>query len=143
MKNKSLTAKILTYAGTLPFLFAGIGQFFIDDIFGIDLVTIATAYGAIIVSFVAGIHWGVFLFKDSPMNLFIHSNVIALLSWSSLLVPAIAGFFILAASFVYLILIDLTLKKKEIIEPWFFQIRLQATLIAIVTLTLNIFGLMV
>lgn len=138
MKDKTLVARYLTYAGTVPFLFTGIGQFFADELFGLNLQHLAMTYGAVIVSFIAGIHWGVYLFKETPMNLFIHSNVVALLSWSALLVPPFAGYFILISSFVYLILIDLKLRKLEIIESWFIQIRVQATSLAILTLLLGV-----
>lgn len=136
--TKQTLAQILTYAGTLPFLATGIVPWFAPNIFGLDFTMTALAYSAIIASFIAGIHWGFYMHKDAPMNLFIHSNIVALSAWLGLIITPLFGFFLLALCFLYLLFIDIKLFKSNIIEPWFIRLRLHATGIVILALGLNV-----
>lgn len=134
--TKQSLAKILTYAGILPFLVCAVLALFTDDapLLPVGLSQVVLAYGAVIASFVAGIHWGIFLFRDTPVNLFIHSNVIALLAWLSLLMPTAAGTCTLIICFGYLLFIDNKNHHAKAIESWFFTLRIQASVAVIITL---------
>lgn len=143
MEKKNL-AKILTYSGILPFIACAVYVFFADNIpfFQISVMDVLLAYGAIIASFIAGIHWGIYLFKDAPLNLFIHSNVIALLAWVSLLFPPLISAGILIMCFGYLLAIDRSIFKAGIYEDWFYQLRLHASCAVIISLMLAIGALL-
>lgn len=143
MEKKNL-AKILTYSGILPFIACAVYVFFADNIpfFQISAMDVLLAYGAIIASFIAGIHWGIYLFKDAPLNLFIHSNVIALLAWVSLLFPPLISAGILIMCFGYLLAIDRSIFKAGIYEDWFYQLRLHASCAVIISLMLAIGALL-
>ena len=73
-------AKILTYAGTLP-LVACVGLIF-SPIVGVDNHMLAANYSAVILSFLCGTHWAIFLFftEKCPNNFLFTSNMFALLA---------------------------------------------------------------
>ena len=130
--KKSLLAQCLTYAGVLPFLGAAIIPAVKPNFLGLSYDNIILTYGAVIASFVAGVHWGIYLFKDPPLNLFIHSNIAALLAWSAVLVVHPGSAFMLLLCFLYLIVIDRQLSKAGILESWYLRMRLIATTLVIV-----------
>ena len=113
--KKALLAQCLTYAGVLPFLGAAIMPAVKSNFLGLNYDSVILTYGAVIASFVAGIHWGIYLFKDAPLNLFIHSNVVALLAWCAVMVAHPANTVILLICFLYLIVIDRQLWKAGVI----------------------------
>jgi hypothetical protein len=93
----------------------------------------ALGYGAVIASFVCGLHWGFFLFADQklPVNLLTTSNVGALLAWLMLLLSPVAmsyGFAGLAVILLGLLAIDRVLLRSGLIEPWFWTVRRNATI---------------
>lgn len=93
----------------------------------------ALTYGAVIVSFVCGMHWGLFMQPRGPMpiNLLITSNVGALAAWAMLLISmwsATAAFLGLAACLALLLQIDRRLLGAGTIAPWFWRLRRDASL---------------
>ena len=125
-------ARILTYAGTLPLITCVALSFAPID--GIDHKLFASSYSAIILSFLCGIHWAIFLyFSDKfSLNLFITSNLIALLAWCSLLVAhqQIALIF-QGLCFLFLLMLDFKLRREDILPEWFYQLRRNATSIVV------------
>jgi hypothetical protein len=83
----------LGFAGAIPFVVLSILLWLIDE----DLhpfVSIAlAAYGAVIVSFLGGIHWGVAFLKKSEHQRFhlIWGVTLSLLAWLAVLMPAFSG----------------------------------------------------
>ena len=132
--KKALLAQCLTYAGVLPFLGAAIMPAVKSNFLGLNYDSLILTYGAVIASFVAGIHWGIYLFKDAPLNLFIHSNIVALLAWCAGLVSHPANTVILLICFLYLVVIDRQLWKAGVIEDWYLRMRLIATTLVLFAL---------
>ena len=132
--KKALLAQCLTYAGVLPFLGAAIMPAVKSNFLGLNYDSVILTYGAVIASFVAGIHWGIYLFKDAPLNLFILSNVVALLAWCAVMVAHPANTVILLICFLYLIVIDRQLWKAGVIEKWYLRTRLIATTLVLFAL---------
>jgi len=131
----SRQASLLSYLGVLPFLFCAVA---IIAGYEQDKATfILRAYGAIIVSFISGIHWGLCM-KDNQRKtvwLLATSNAIALLAWASLLMHhAISALVTLTLSFVFLLAIDRKLYRLGQIELWFIKLRNRATLFVIISL---------
>lgn len=120
-----LVAVGLTAAGALPFA-GGLLNALISD--GSWLITVQI-YGAVIASFVSGIHWGAALFAAPRMapSLLVVSNVTALLAWIGALIAPGIGFFLLAVVFTALLLIDRLLYRDGILPSWFFRLRLAVT----------------
>lgn len=137
MKNKDLAlARMLTYLGTLPLV--GCVALIFAPITGLDSAVVASAYAAVIVSFLCGIHWAVFLFfsEKSPTNLLVTSNIVALVAWGSLLVNNHAIAFVLQClCFLTVFMLDFKLHRAGILPEWFYSLRRNATVIVVICLT--------
>lgn len=133
MKNIDIKlAKILTYSGTLPLIVCVVLIFF--PIVGIDGSILAKTYGAIILSFLCGMHWASFLFfsEKCPYNLLVTSNIVALLAWCSLLITYQEITFISQAlCFLFLLTLDFRLRDAGVLPEWFYQLRRNATIIVV------------
>lgn len=131
------TAQLLTYAGTLPLIIAAV-ELVVGRLPSSDVVWMASTYSAIIISFLAGIHWAYHLFFSDrcPRNLLLTSNTVALLAWVSLLVPQHQPWQILLQilCFLYLLILDYKLSLAGILPPWFYSLRRNATVIVVLAL---------
>lgn len=125
-------AFLLAMAGTLPF-FAGL----LLTVAGWPLQSVSGAlfahsYGVVIVSFLAGIQWGIYLFSQGRLNLFIASNLIALLAWFSLLFAGrTSGFLILDLCFIAALVVDWYCHRDKLIGSWFWTLRWQISAVVI------------
>lgn len=129
-------ARILTYSGTLPLVACVVLIF--APIAGVDGNLLAKTYGAVILSFLCGIHWAVFLFfaEKCPHQLLISSNVLALLAWCSLLgIDQRIAFALQALCFLILFVLDFRLHRAGILPEWFYNLRRNATVIVVVCLS--------
>lgn len=135
-------ARLLTYLGAVPMLGA-------CALAGFGIVPTALAshilitYAAIIIAFLAGIHWGVYLFFAGacPRNLLLTSNITALLAWAVLLMPQLSLALVLQLLCVaYLLLLDVKLHRASILPAWFFHLRRTASWLVIASLV-SMFGL--
>lgn len=122
----------LTYAGVTPFiactvcLLAHIRNI---PIFG-STQHILSSYGLLIVTFLAGIHWGQTLVKTSTIGdmLYVTSNAVTLVAWLGYLALSPNNYWLLLAILFLLVLtIDLQLFKRHIINSRYFVMRLIAT----------------
>jgi hypothetical protein len=136
--NLKLEVAALTYSGTLPLIILAAYKF-IPNTPSLDTVLIAAAYSAVILSFLCGIHWAIFLFfaEKCPHNLLITSNIIALLAWASLLdVHSDTSKLLQQLCFLYLLTLDLRLRDASVLPAWFYTIRRNATAIVIFCLAI-------
>ena len=129
----------LALAGTLPFIARALlpllGHDSLPHLGPLDQVV--ASYGLAIVCFLAGAHWGVYLSGRSTgsLNLFIISNVIFLAVWFAYVGAGInIAIGIQVAAFLALLFIDLRLKNSDVISAAYFQVRMMATMIAVVSL---------
>lgn len=91
------------------------------------------AYGAVIASFVCGMHWGIALrpVATIPVNLLLTSNAGALAAWLLVLVAlwsipfACIGLVVVLG---LLLLIDHRLLGAAVLQPWFWTVRRNASL---------------
>ncbi len=131
-------AQGLVYAGSLPFLACALLAWTgpIAGLSSLDPVAVAIGYGAVIASFIAGIHWAVQLFAGERCgdNLLIASNVVALLAWGALLIGGVWGLALLMVCFATLFALDRRLHRRGIWPTWFLRLRRNIT--AIVTCAL-------
>jgi hypothetical protein len=127
--------KRLTYAGTIPLLLCTFATLLLVS--SIEAVRSAICYGAIIVSFLCGIHWALFLLLGDRCrrNLLLYSNGIALAAWSSLLIaPVSISLCILALCFMALLKLDTELAMADIYPAWYARLRTNATTIVMLNL---------
>lgn len=122
-----VTAWLLAAAGTLPFL-AAIAE--AGRLGGIGTVQI---YGAVIASFVCGMHWGAALFAPDALavRLFLLSNVAALLAWLAALLTPQPGFLLLAVIFAALLGVDRHLRARGVWAGWFWQLRVAISAVVV------------
>lgn len=136
---KEQLARMLMYAGLLPFWGCVLVALLPLET-GLDLRLILVSYGAVIVSFIAGIHWGIYLHQEAPVNLFLHSNIAAVLAWVAVLLPWPFGTPLLVACFIYLLAIDRRLFTCALIDPWFMAMRIRITALVVAALLVSLFS---
>jgi hypothetical protein len=134
--TKQTLAKILTYAGIIPFVVLAKLSIFDVNLLHIATYPLLLVYAAVIAAFISGIHWGLYLFKDAPVNLFIHSNIVTLVAWVAAAGIVPLNVFVLAGCFVYLYAIDIKLVVAGVTEPWFHRLRTHASYVVILSLLL-------
>jgi len=142
--KKGNLANILTYLGLVPFVFLTL-------LITNDVTTFSytypkeefflISYAAIINSFISGIYFG-YAISSSRSNisnkLLILSNIIALLAWLSLIVGIKStSIIILILCYILNLIMDYFCYKNNIIEKWFFNLRLRISLIVIFCLVLS------
>ena len=136
MKKENL-AQILTYFGGIPFIFATIAlSFEYNFIFKINLHVFLVTYAAIILSFLAGIHFSYGVMQEKYQNyLLVFSNLIALASWA-ILMNYSNNFIFIALVILYLLAlkIDYYLNKINVIPSWFWNLRVKISAIVIICL---------
>ena len=123
--NAIMVARMLGYGGLLPFLFlAG------AVVLGIRLPlapapSLLVGYGAIILSFIGALHWGVMLNANQPKaNYFIWSIMPALLAWGfALIAPVLLGTGLLIISFIICLFIDLRAIKTGLWPAYMRQLQ--------------------
>lgn len=129
-------AKILTFSGALPFAAAVLAH--LQGMASYHSGYLALTYGAVIISFMAGIHWGLFLThaQYTRINLLLSSNLLALIAWASLffLIP-VTQYLIQIVCFIVLWSIDRRLYAEGVIEGWYYQLRTQITTVVVIFLS--------
>lgn len=136
-------AKTLTFMGGIPFLIAVILKS-LDlncPILSIDDFTLR--YGAVIISFICGIHWGLQITHDIPIrgSLLLTSNLICLIAWATILMDAKYWHYLIQISCFFLLLtVDRKLYGLGIFNQWFYQLR--KTITTIVSLSLAVIALL-
>jgi hypothetical protein len=134
-------ANTLTLLGAIPFLAPAIASLlgFRDA----HMHALVLSYGAIIASFLSGMHWGLYLrhAAQTRINLLITSNIVALVAWASLIIPVTLWQYVLQiACFALLLFIDYQLTKSRVHATWFFNLRALITGIVIVSLLVMAFS---
>ena len=138
MKKEQLT-KILTYSGSIPFLFLTYLGFSKDTHFlTIDISLILISYSTIILSFISGMHFSYAILQDKISNrLLILSNIVTLISWICLLISFKLALVFVTLGYISNLIIDFVSYKNLVVEKWFFNLRLRISLIVISCLVLN------
>lgn len=94
-------ASALGYGGLLPFVAAVLGIALLDGDLRVFAVRALLAYGAVILSFLGAVHWGLLIERpasETPRRLF--AGVLpALAGWTALLLPQRHGLALLAVAF--------------------------------------------
>ncbi len=130
----------LMYAGAIPFVlftffllephlwpFSSYLQVYAIGYFGY--------YSAVILSFLAGIHWGLALIDSRfpQRTLLLLSNAVALMAWVAMAFPAKQSSLFLLGFIVQLI-VDFVLMRRELLPRWYFNLRTQVTVVVILCL---------
>ena len=135
-----LTARVLGYSGALPFLCGAIAASQQVAVLGLAPDHFLLNYGAIILSFLGGLHWGRVITSpnangSSDPNWLIWSVCPSLLGWVALLLPVKVGAMSLSLCFLAALHIDQKLFQEQIWPAWMRPLRMHLSLIAVASLT--------
>ena len=127
--NKS-TAKLLGYAGLIPFITFSTGCW-VPLPYVTDALSVLIAYAAIILSFMGAIHWGMAMSAtDKGHSQFMIVSVIpALAAWVALITPVIPALVILLFGFIALYLYDSAVEKSQDFPAWYVPMRRDLTIV--------------
>ncbi len=138
--NTVLIARILGYGGALPFLCGAICVNQQIAVLGLAPAHFLLSYGAVILSFLGGLHWGRVITSPNangrPDSTWLIWSVLpSLLGWVALLLPVKVGAVVLSLCFFACFQIDQKLFREQIWPAWMRPLRLHLSLIAVASLT--------
>ncbi len=132
----------LTAAGVIPF--AALAGGLVLDLQNLPL-TVAEmhlalrGYGAVILSFLGGILWGMTIVSGRPAperagGLLVLSTVPPLFGWAALLLPAESGLLLLIACFPAMLAVDWRTAAAGIAPAWYPKLRAPVTVAVVICL---------
>lgn len=125
-------AAALGYAGAIPFL-AGAAAVSVALLPPTPLL----AYGAVILAFMGGIHWGLGMPGSNPNGRRLGLSVVPpLLGWAALLLGGRPGLLLLAAAFLGLLVLDMATTRSGLAPPWYPTLRVPLTGLVVASLLL-------
>lgn len=135
MTGSETTAKALGYAGLIPFVVFSIGCW-IPLPYVTNAPYILITYGAVILSFMGAVHWGVAMAnKDQQQGKFFISSVLpALVAWPALLLAQSLALVILLAGFIGLYTYDRSVEKAQALPGWYIPMRTRLTAVVVLCL---------
>jgi hypothetical protein len=139
-------ALALGLAGALPFWFAAVVFLFGGPISPAQALSVAVAYGAVILSFLGGIRWGAALGPIDEARRareFGISVIPSLAGFAAFFVPPHLGLSILVSGFLLQALWDVTSTDQGLLPRWFGRLRIILTLAATVPLVVILAGLLI
>lgn len=139
-----VTVAWLGYGGLLPFV-ALMPASLIDHHHGVLWSNALYAYGAIILSFIGALHWGLAmslaeLSERQRSGHFVWSVVPALIAWPAALFSPPLAAPLLVMGFIAHYLQDLQLAGRATLPGWYLPLRLRLTSVAVVCLVAGLFA---
>lgn len=131
-------ALFLGAAGALPFVAAAAGALLMESWRGPALLVLLT-YGAVILSFLGGIRWGLAIAgarAGTALDLSI-SVAPSLAAWSALLLPLQTGMLVLAVAFIVMLILDLAAARGGRAPAWYPRLRVPLTVVVVTTLAVG------
>ena len=107
----------LGYAGLIPFVLGALLVWFVRPDAHPYVVDALAAYAALIVSFLAGIHWGLGYIYREP-RLFTWAITAMLIAWVALLMPPYAGLVLHGVMLVACYLVDRRVYPRLGLQAW-------------------------
>jgi len=135
LTGSETTAKALGYAGLIPFLVFSIGCW-VPLPYVANAPFILTTYGAVILSFMGAVHWGVAMARQDQHrdNYFIASIIPALIAWAALLLTQAMALVILLVGFIGLYVYDRSVEKAQALPGWYIPMRTRLTAVVVLCL---------
>ena len=139
-------ARWLGALGAIPFAILALAGSFLEASIQERAHFALAAYGAVILSFLGGIHWGLGIAGAGPVQ----SNgttfarlgvsvVPSLVGWSALLIPVPMSLLVLAAAFSGLLFFDWHASRQAQSPVWYPKLRWPLTVVVVAALALAAF----
>ena len=97
-----------------------------------------TAYGAVILSFLGGIQWGLAIAAGGGNFRRLSVSILpALFAWGGLLLPPGTGALVIAAVFACVLLVDIKASRNQEAPSWYPKLRWPLTVVAASALLLG------
>ena len=135
------SAAALGFSGLIPFLVPAIGLWLVGSNYQFELVTALVAYGAVILSFLGGVRWGVAITRNSQLPgwaALILSVIPSLIGWLALLLHFMLSqslaLILLAVGFIAQYLLDRRATVTGDLPAWFGRLRLYLSCGAILSI---------
>lgn len=133
-----VAARWLGFGGLIPFVATAMAAVIADGPLRDLAARALPAYGAVILSFLGGVRWGLAMPRSDRLFAALAASVLpALLGWVSLLLPASTGLVLLAVGFAAMLAADLRLSSAP---SWYRRLRLPLSLGAMSALLLGLLG---
>ena len=122
-------AKWLGGFGAVPFVVFAISSTMLDGLYQAQAWYALAVYGAVILSFLGGVHWGLAIaefgtqLEQSAWRRLLLSVVPSIIGWIALMISTVPGLLMMAASFGVMLWIDLTAARKGEVPGWYPKLR--------------------
>ena len=145
LKDVPRPALILGLAGLIPFLAGPPAAFAAGYPESFYFVNLQMAYGAVILSFMGAVHWGLALAQDDAGNFPRLGLAVlpALAGWAALMIPTGLGLLLLAAGFAGVFFADLRTVAAGRAPAWYPALRKLLTAVVLLCLGLSYAALVV
>lgn len=139
MTNNETGAKILGYAGLIPFVVFAAGSW-VSLPYVEDATAILLSYAAVILSFMGAIHWGLAMANNHAhgAKYFIASIIPALVAWLALLLSQPLALVLLIIGFVGLLVYDKRVEASQHFPAWYIPMRIRLTLTVALCLAVSL-----
>lgn len=137
--NKKNLPYILIFLGSIPFVFFSFLRIIsLEEFFYFDINYILSIYSLLIISFICGSHWGLFLTNNTlKINLFFLSNFFTILSFFGILFLKVNYFFLLQILIlIILLLIDFYIYRQNITQLKYIYSRIIITTLVVICLVI-------
>ena len=141
------TAQWLGGLGAVPFVVLAILSVVTDGPVGAHSSLALAAYGAVILSFLGGVHWGVAIAgfgRDVGVcrvsRRLAYSVVPSLIGWGALFLARPIGLMVLAAAFAAMLAFDLRAGRSGELPVWYPRLRLPLTVAVVASLGVAALG---
>ncbi len=129
--------------GALPFLGLGLATTWLKGDLRVIAAHALAAYGAVILSFLGGVHWGLAVAPGGDAGRgrltgrLIVSVVPSLVAWPALLIGGRGGLLLLAVAFAAMLLVDLRATRLAQAPAWYPSLRIPLTVAVVASLVLG------
>jgi hypothetical protein len=160
-----LLAVLLGIAGLIPFIVCGLGAVSVDPITANRMLTALVGYGAVILSFIGGVHWGFALsapaapvplgtespsmrgFFTAERSRLVFGVVPSLIGWLALLLQMLlldwVALMVLIVGFIGTVVVEHQAARRTLLQParyiwlrWGLTVVVVAMLVTVLTLRL-------
>jgi hypothetical protein len=130
---------VLSLVGLLPFAAGSLGAWLTGYPDFVLFINLQMAYGAVILSFVAAIHWGLALARQEAGNWRLLGLPVlpAVAGWIALMIPNGIGLLLLCLGFAGVFFLDLQARRAGRLPAWYSGLRKLLTAAVLLALAVS------